>query len=587
MMKVALLVLATCLIFVPAGSNARHTNSQLLGPDPVNQHQRHFASREKYVFAADGSSFDAAPPSALKANEDDQDDAVTEAPVPEADDDDSDDDNDSDGGDSNDEYYVILEQCELEILNGTVPDNSTEGEHEEEAKCTKGDGLFALWLCIYIFCIFFLFVAIAIVCDDFFVPSLEVITERLDLSEDVAGATFMAAGSSAPELFTSVAGVGTESDVGVGTIVGSAVFNLLVIIALTTLLARKVLDIDWRPLVRDSVFYSFSIIAFIVLSWDGKFLWWESLILLILYFLYILTMKFNPQLMACMGGCAKSNDEPAAGENGDAVTSFTSNGASSANVDDPKSSNDDGEEEEEDEYCTLLPCLPKIKVSYPEKPKDCSIIGYLKFLGGWFLFILSFPWCVAFTWSIPDCSKEENKKWYLVSFFMAILWIALISYLMVYCSEIVGCLLGIDSYTMGLVVIATGTSVPDALSSILVAREGFGNMAVSNAIGSNVFDINLGLGLPFLIGNLARQKPIALLTPLQECLLENLPGALDVIPHVKFGLILLLILLLCLILFAIVRFRLRKTVGLVFLLMYLLFLTYAFLQEKLCHGMTC
>lgn len=39
----------------------------------------------------------------------------------------------------------------------------------------------------------------------------------------------------------------------------------------------------------------------------------------------------------------------------------------------------------------------------------------------------------------------------------------------------------------------------DTLSSILVARDGFGDMAVSNAIGSNVFDINLGLGLPFII----------------------------------------------------------------------------------------
>lgn len=41
-------------------------------------------------------------------------------------------------------------------------------------------------------------------------------------------------------------------------------------------------------------------------------------------------------------------------------------------------------------------------------------------------------------------------------------------------------------------------SMQDAISSILVARDGFGDMAVSNAIGSNVFDINLGLGLPFL-----------------------------------------------------------------------------------------
>ena len=60
----------------------------------------------------------------------------------------------------------------------------------------------------------------AIICDEFFVPSLEAISEKLNLSEDVAGATFMAAGSSAPELFTSIAGMGTGSDVGVGTIVG-------------------------------------------------------------------------------------------------------------------------------------------------------------------------------------------------------------------------------------------------------------------------------------------------------------------------------------------------------------------------------
>ena len=63
-------------------------------------------------------------------------------------------------------------------------------------------------------------VALAIICDDFFVPSLEAISEKLNLSEDVAGATFMAAGSSAPELFTSIAGMGTGSDVGVGTVVG-------------------------------------------------------------------------------------------------------------------------------------------------------------------------------------------------------------------------------------------------------------------------------------------------------------------------------------------------------------------------------
>jgi len=35
-----------------------------------------------------------------------------------------------------------------------------------------------------------------------------------------------------------------------------------------------------------------------------------------------------------------------------------------------------------------------------------------------------------------------------------------------------------------------------------VAKRGFGDMAISNALGSNVFDILLGLGLPYTYGSL-------------------------------------------------------------------------------------
>lgn len=43
----------------------------------------------------------------------------------------------------------------------------------------------------------------------------------------------------------------------------------------------------------------------------------------------------------------------------------------------------------------------------------------------------------------------------------------------------------VNELVVGMVVLAIGTSVPDALASIIVARQGQGNMAVSNAIGSN------------------------------------------------------------------------------------------------------
>uniref|UniRef100_A0A663LUH7 Sodium/calcium exchanger membrane region domain-containing protein n=1 Tax=Athene cunicularia TaxID=194338 RepID=A0A663LUH7_ATHCN len=73
-----------------------------------------------------------------------------------------------------------------------------------------------------------MFLAVSIVCDDYFLPSLEIISECLGLSQDVAGATFMAAGSSAPELVTAFLGVFvTKGDIGVSTILGSAIYNLL------------------------------------------------------------------------------------------------------------------------------------------------------------------------------------------------------------------------------------------------------------------------------------------------------------------------------------------------------------------------
>ncbi|ODM93923.1 putative sodium/potassium/calcium exchanger [Orchesella cincta] len=60
---------------------------------------------------------------------------------------------------------------------------------------------------LYVSIAAYTFLALAIVCDEFFVPSLDILCELLKISPDVAGATFMAAGSSAPELATALIGV--------------------------------------------------------------------------------------------------------------------------------------------------------------------------------------------------------------------------------------------------------------------------------------------------------------------------------------------------------------------------------------------
>ena len=55
---------------------------------------------------------------------------------------------------------------------------------------------------VWFLLIIYVFLGVAIICDDYFVVALEDIVRILKMREDVAGATFMAAGSSAPEFAT-------------------------------------------------------------------------------------------------------------------------------------------------------------------------------------------------------------------------------------------------------------------------------------------------------------------------------------------------------------------------------------------------
>lgn len=79
---------------------------------------------------------------------------------------------------------------------------------------------------LHAFFSFYCFLMTAFVCNDYLLPSLDCICTHMKISSDVAGATFLAAASSFPELFVNMIGTFlTESDLGVGTVMGSAVFD--------------------------------------------------------------------------------------------------------------------------------------------------------------------------------------------------------------------------------------------------------------------------------------------------------------------------------------------------------------------------
>ncbi|XP_041327748.1 ras and Rab interactor 3-like [Pyrgilauda ruficollis] len=423
---------------------------------------------------------------------------------------------------------------------------------------------------LHIIAALYMFYALAIVCDDFFVPSLEKICEKLHLSEDVAGATFMAAGSSTPELFASVIGVFiTHGDVGVGTIVGSAVFNILCIVGVCGLFAGQVVCLTQWAVFRDSVYYTISVIVLIVFIYDEKIEWWESLVLIIMYSFYILIMKYNVRMQNFFtlksknvgngdtvnneledgNKCyASSCDDPSIpllwkvkgiqqyGKNSVVMVDEiicssppkyrfpeaglrimitnkfgprtrmrmasrliinerqrliqSANGSSKA-LQNRRQENIEngnipvGNQEEENEQDSLTP------FSVPE-----GKMNKVKWLLTWPLIFLLFT-------TIPNCSKPRWEKCFMLTFVLSTLWIALFSYFMVWMVTVIGYTLGIPDVIMGITFLAAGTSVPDCMASLIVARQGLGDMAVSNTVGSNVFDILVGLGVPWGLQTMA------------------------------------------------------------------------------------
>lgn len=88
------------------------------------------------------------------------------------------------------------------------------------------------------------------------------------------------------------------------------------------------------------------------------------------------------------------------------------------------------------------------------------------------LWILTWPIYFIFFLTIPDCEKPRFKKLFPLTFIMCIVWIGSLSYLVAWMITIIGHTLRIPDSVMGITFLAAGTSVPEAVSSVIVAKQG-------------------------------------------------------------------------------------------------------------------
>jgi len=486
------------------------------------------------------------------------------------------------------------------------------------------------------------FLGLAIVCDEFFVPTLEVISSRLHLSNDVAGATFMAAGGSAPEFFTSLMGTFKgDASVGISTIVGSAVFNVLLVIGACAFAAPEPLQLTWFPLARDASFYAVDLVVLALFFIDEKIQVWESLLLFMLYVAYVSFMVPSPQIEAwALAKTAETDGEPPVQKqvskrpshaflvshemnglrrgstaglphsnqtdrnhertgalhvhplikdaqatappppvegttspcspNDSLVTNNStprkskktaksksapkgkgkakaiSKGASSssksprkggrAGSDPPRSATApaiigqsfDGENpsRQVSGQRVLQPeahhsALPPHQSQNPNSDVEEGVRGPESTVGDddedggeplelkcpdsdvplheKVMWAVQLPIFVVLSFTIPDVRREGREPFFVVAFIMSIVWIGIFTYFMVDWVTVVAETLRIPVTVLALTLVAGGTSVPDMLTSVIVARKGKGDMAVSSSIGSNIFDVTCGMPVPWML----------------------------------------------------------------------------------------
>ena len=279
---------------------------------------------------------------------------------------------------------------------------------------------FLLWVSLIVFASIAIWRA-----GDFFQPAADYVQEKHKLPESIKAAVIDAIASSFPEFCVAIIAVILlgRAEVGISSIVGSALYNVLIIPAAAGLVAKGPMKIGKEVVWRDSLMYFGVVILLLValLAFPNAWGFGVAALFILAYVGYIFWLNIDYR---------KHKRNLAEEDN---------------NVSVPAETEASVEEEEESE----------LEI------------------------------------------RDEPHAWKWILGMMLVMGLA--SHILVEASIQLGDLLGIDAVIMGFIVIAAGTSVPDTVLSVLSAKRGNYDAAISNVFGSNIFDICICLSVPILI----------------------------------------------------------------------------------------
>ena len=279
---------------------------------------------------------------------------------------------------------------------------------------------------------------------DFFSQAATYIEEKHKIPQSIKAAVIDAIASSFPEFCVAVIAVIIigRAEVGISSIIGSALYNVLIIPAAAGLVAATPMVISREVVWRDNIFYLGVVLLLGAMLWYFPNEWGAGVAVLFLlaYLAYVFLLHRDFKISKIQ------NTDP-----------------------------------------------PKNEVTMSEDGED----GELEL-------------------------TSTKMAWLWILAMMIVMGGA--SHLLVESSLALGEMLGIDGVIMGFVVIAAGTSVPDTALSVISARKGQYDAAISNVFGSNIFDICVCLSIPILLALAMNGEPTSIDLPQIE-LIWSLAGA--------------------------------------------------------------
>jgi len=338
------------------------------------------------------------------------------------------------------------------------------------------------------------FVGLAIVCDEYMVPSLETLCRRWGIREDVAGATFMAFGSAAPEIIVNAvatiqtmnagasAGDAQTTNLGVSAILGSGMIAFSMIPATCAFSSSAPLMLKRRPLLRDEGFYILSLLTLIYVIYDAVVVFSECVLLVSVYVCYLAVVIFASPVRQYYRKC-KGLD----------VSKRTSFAEKIINVEEGNFGLQQSLISPAGEPAHAAEEATKGLLDMDEEDEEDSSVGKA-------VKVFAFPLSCLFKITCPNAEEGARfENLYLFTFTMTFVWVSIFSYVLSSIIERWVALSGVNMAVFGLILVSLGAEIPDTIESVSVAKKGYGSMAVANCQGTQVINIALGLGLPWLL----------------------------------------------------------------------------------------